>query len=239
MQIIFQDPFSSLNSIKSVYQILAEPLQVHKRNIYSKDAKSRRELFHAKVVNVLKLVHLPNSQEFLQKKPNEMSGGQRQRIGIARAMMLHPEFIIADEPVSMLDASIKAEIISLLMELKQAQALTYIFITHEIALAYHICDLIAVMFNGRIVESGPAERIINAPKHPYTRMLINAVPPLMPDRNWNTAEVKETDASYCPNGCGFYHRCTEADSNCRKEKPKIVEYETGHCIACHLYNHAI
>ena len=180
MQMIFQDPYSSLDPRKNALNIVAEPLRVHS---IAKDVFILTE----NGGETLELVGLPTSESFLAKMPDELSGGERQRVGIARALILGPEFIVADEPVTMLDASVKAEITSLMAGLKQKIGLTYIFITHEIGLAYYICDRIAVMYLGKVVELGNAEEIIRIPLHPYTRLLMKALPPLQPDEKWSAA----------------------------------------------------
>jgi len=229
IQMIFQDPFGSLDPKKSVFQIIEEPLKVHR--LYGR--KGRME----KVRETLGLVNLPDSDDFLLKYPDELSGGQRQRIGISRALVLGAEFLIGDEPVSMLDASVKADIIDLMVGLKEKIGLTYVFITHEIALAYHICDRIAVMYRGRIAELGNAEEVIRNPLHPYTRLLMAAIPPLRPDRAWGEdlprsgEPVPDEDTP----GCSFAGRCPEAVDECRNTSPKFQQIERGHSVACHLY----
>jgi oligopeptide/dipeptide ABC transporter ATP-binding protein len=227
MQMIFQDPYSSLDPRKSILSIIAEPLQVH--NIV-KDSSEIKE----KVLESLKTVDLPTSDDFLSKIPGELSGGEMQRVGIARVLVLGVEFIIADEPVSMLDASVKAGITSLLMGLKQKIGLTYIFITHEIGLAYYVCDRIAAMYMGKIVELGTAEEVINQPLHPYTRLLMEAVPPLHPDANWGKKVIERGELPfYVPTGCRFHPRCAQAQDRCRMQEPELVECGKNHFIACY------
>lgn len=177
LQIVFQDPYSAFDPRCSVFDILAEPRRVH--HLGNADDWRRR------AEEVLALVGLPPTSEFLFRMPSELSGGQRQRLGIARALMLDVELIVADEPVSMLDASVKAGVLSLLLDLKRERGLTYVFITHEMPVAYHVCDRIAVMYNGNIVELGSAEDIVHSPQHPYTKLLMASVPPLEPDENWS------------------------------------------------------
>lgn len=228
MQMIFQDPYSSLDPRKTILHIVAEPLRVHKLGNQSEIKENVRQ--------ALELVDLPASDDFLRKLPEELSGGQRQRIGIARALVIHPEFVIADEPVSMLDASVKAGIISLMMELKEKIDLTYLFITHEIALAYHICDRIAVMYLGEMVEQGDVTSVIRTPAHPYTKLLIEAVPPLIPDENWANKTFGTSSFIQKPYGCKFYERCSQAKTICQTERPELQEIEKGHVVACHLDN---
>jgi len=229
VQMIFQDPYSSLNPVKSIYYLVAEPVKVHK--IY----QDENEIME-RVRDSLNIVGLPSTDEMLRKRPDELSGGERQRVGIARALMLEPEFIVADEPVSMLDASVRAEIVSIMQSAKEQRNLTYIFITHEIDVAYSICDRIAIMYAGRIVEVGPTEQIINKPTHPYTQLLIDAVPPLYPDEddNWGQS-IGEGECAYytaVPVGCKYQERCGNAQDLCRREDPPLKEFEPGHCVAC-------
>jgi oligopeptide transport system ATP-binding protein len=226
MQMIFQDPFSSLDPRKTVQQIIAEPLRIHKLGT-EKEIKE-------KVKQTLDLVDLPATDDLLSKIPEELSGGQRQRIGIARALTINPDFVIADEPVSMLDASVKAGIIALMMELKDKIDLTYVFITHEIALAYHICDRIAVMYLGELVEMGDTESIIRTPSHPYTKLLIESVPPLVPDEEWTNKSFGTSTLTRNPFGCKFHERCPEVSDACRKERPQLREVKSEHYSACWL-----
>lgn len=228
LQIVFQDPYSAFDPRCSVYDILAEPLRVHRLGS-SDDWRRRAE-------EVLALVGLPPTSEFLFRMPEELSGGQRQRLGIARALMLDVELIVADEPVSMLDASVKAGVLSLLMELKRERSLTYVFITHEMPVAYHLCDRIAVMYAGSIVELGLAEDVVRAPQHPYTKLLMASVPPLEPDDDWSPSEGFELDASSPSlNGdaCRFYARCPDRDRECQRSAPELRPTHDGHLVACH------
>ena len=231
VQMIFQDPYSSLNPVKSIYYLVAEPLKVHK--LYHDE----NEILE-KVRSSLDIVGLPSSDDMLDKRPDELSGGERQRVGIARALILEPEFIVADEPVSMLDASVRAEIVSIMQSAKEKRNLTYVFITHEIDVAYSICDRIAVMYAGKIVELGTTEAIINKPMHPYTRLLIDAVPPLHPDDDDNWGEsIGEGECAYyieVAAGCKFQQRCNNVREECMRQEPALQEVEPGHCVACNL-----
>lgn len=232
MQMIFQDPYSSLDPRKNILNIIAEPLRVH--NIAKNGSTIK-----GKVQESLRLVDLPTSESFLAKVPDELSGGERQRVGVARVLVLGAEFIVADEPVSMLDASVKAEVASLLMGLKQKIGLTYIFITHEIGLAYYICDRIAVMYLGKIVELGKAEEIINEPLHPYTRLLMEATPPLHPDDKWGKNVLERGELPFSiepPSGCRFHPRCSQAQDVCKAKEPELVEVRGGHYVACDYRN---
>ncbi|RPI72446.1 MAG: ABC transporter ATP-binding protein [Desulfobacteraceae bacterium] len=229
MQMIFQDPYGSLNPKKNILEIVAEPLQVH--------GLARGANLEEKVRQALTMVDLPDNDDFLSKMPEELSGGQRQRIGIARALVIGAEFIIGDEPVSMLDASVKAGIIALLTDLKQKKELTYIFITHEIGLAYHICDRIAVMYRGRIVELGRAEAVIQQPLHPYTGLLMQAIPPLQPDTLWAKDLQKTGDAfsgGQLDQGCRFRARCPRAVEICGRQEPALKEIQPGRFAACEI-----
>jgi oligopeptide/dipeptide ABC transporter ATP-binding protein len=227
MQMIFQDPYSSLDPRKTIYNLVAEPLKVHK---VVQDG-TREE----KVKETLALVDLPTTEDFLGKVPDELSGGQRQRIGIARALILGAEFIVADEPVSMLDASVKAGITSLMIDLKQRIGLTYVFITHEIGLAYYTCDRIAVMYLGKIVELGNAEEVIRKPLHPYTQLLMEAIPPLQPDEQWGKTITERGELPLFdepPKGCRFHPRCPAAKDPCSMDEPELKEITQGHHVAC-------
>jgi oligopeptide/dipeptide ABC transporter ATP-binding protein len=227
MQMIFQDPYSSLDPRKTIHNLVAEPLKVHK----VVQDMTREE----KVKEALALVDLPTTEDFLGKVPDELSGGQRQRVGIARALILGAEFIVADEPVSMLDASVKAGITSLLIDLKQRIGLTYVFITHEIGLAYYTCDRIAVMYLGKIVELGKAEEVIRKPLHPYTQLLMEAIPPLQPDAQWGKTITERGELPLFdepPKGCRFHPRCPAAKDQCTMDEPELKEITQGHHVAC-------
>ena len=228
MQMVFQDPYGSLNPIRTVLNIIAEPVRIH--NIFSKKQDERD-----KVREVLEAVGLASSEEMLQKRPPELSGGERQRVGIAASLILEPEFIVADEPVSMLDASIRADIISLMMKLKDARDLTYFFITHEFGMAKAICDRISVMYAGKIVEVADAHEIVDHPLHPYTQLLIDAIPPLCPDENWAKNIDVAGEVPYFtepPPGCRFNLRCPYRHDAC-KDEPVPKEVSRGHWVVCH------
>ena len=228
MQMVFQDPFGSLNPIRTVLNIVAEPVRIHKIFHNKQDEKD-------KVREALEAVGLPSSNEILRKRPPELSGGERQRVGIASALILEPEFIVADEPVSMLDASIRADIISLMMKLKAKNDLTYFFITHEFGMAKAICDRISVMYAGKIVEVADAAEIVGHPLHPYTRLLIDAIPPLCPDENWAKNIDIEGEVPYFtepPPGCRFKLRCPYVQEICNDE-PVPKEVTPGHWVVCH------
>jgi len=227
VQMIFQDPYGSLNPVKTIFYLVAEPLKIH--NVYN----SKSEL-KDKVRETLNIVGLPSTDDILAKRPDELSGGERQRVGIAKALVLDPEFIVADEPVSMLDASVRAGIVNLMLELKELKKLTYVFITHEFDVAYAICDRIAIMYAGSIIELASADEIIHSPLHPYTKLLLDAVPPMRPDKNWGNNIAMGECAYYIqvPSGCKFQARCSEINEGCTGERPPLVERSPGHFVAC-------
>ncbi len=231
MQIIFQDPYESLNPRMSIYELLEEPLRIH--NIG--DDEERLDLIYRS----LRDVGLEPPRDFMVRYPYQLSGGQRQRVMIARAMILNPKFLVADEPVSMLDASVRAGILKLMMELKEKRNLTYFFITHDLSVAYHICDRIAVMYLGKIVELGPTYRVILDPLHPYTKALVEAVSrgEIMYRRRPKDISIKGevSNPIDIPSGCVFHPRCTEAFEPCDKEEPELIEVEKDRFVACHLY----
>ncbi|MBE0500655.1 MAG: ATP-binding cassette domain-containing protein [Desulfuromonadales bacterium] len=225
MQMIFQDPFSSLNPRMRIGDILSEPFKIHKP-LAATDLK--REL-----KNLLEVVGL--SVEHLDRYPHEFSGGQRQRIGIARALAVKPNLIIADEPVSALDVSIQAQIINLLQDIQKEFKLTYLFIAHDLAVVQHICDRVAVMYLGRIVEIGPALNIYRRPLHPYTEALLNAVPIPIPGRPGRALLQGEVPSPINPpSGCPFHPRCRYAKSICETDLPPLEQQSTGHESACHF-----
>jgi len=230
IQVVFQDPFSSLNPRMTVEDLVAEPLLIH--NL----AGSRKEC-HEKVVSALKSVGL--SSEILARYPHEFSGGQRQRICIARALVLTPDVIIADEPVSALDVSIQAQILNLLKELRDRTGVSYLFISHDFSVVRFLCDSISVMYMGRIVETAPAEEIFRNPQHPYTEALLAAVP--VPDPKIQKARhaVLLNDVDPLPReelekGCRFRNRCKYAAASCAEKDPVLEPAGEGRFCACPL-----
>jgi len=232
MQIVFQDAYASLDSRQKIGNIIAEPLIVHGIG----NRASRR----ARVAQLLNMVGL--EPEAAHRYPHEFSGGQRQRIGIARAISLEPELVIADEPVSALDVSIQSQVLNLLVDLRRKLDLSYIFISHDLAVVEHICDTIAVMYLGEIVEMTDCGTLFAAAKHPYTRALISAIPRPDPKRRGSPRIVLEGDIpnpENPPPGCRFHTRCPEVMAACKSIKPEEHRFEESgrpHLVRCHLYN---
>jgi len=232
LQIVFQDPYASLDPRLTIYAQLEEPLVVHGIGA------SREERLEF-VYRVLEDVRLVPPEDFIGRYPHQLSGGQRQRVCIARALILNPRFIVADEPVSMLDVSIRAEILKLMLELREKRNLTYLFITHDLATARLICNRIAVMYLGKIVELGSCDTVIGNPYHPYAQALVAAIPEPDPGNRLKMRKLRikgeVPSAINIPPGCRFHPRCPEAFDKCSKEEPPMVEVEPGHYTACWLY----
>lgn len=227
MQIIFQDPYSSLNPRMTVAQILGDPMDIH--GLYP--GKERKE----RIVYLLETVGL--TSEHARRYPHEFSGGQRQRIGIARALALDPDLIIGDEPVSALDVSIQAQIINLLVDLQKEFQLSYIIVAHDLAVIEFICDRIAVMYLGKIVETGAYTEIYKTPKHPYTQALLSAIPVADPTRKKDRIVLQGDVPSPInpPPGCHFHPRCQKRFAPCDQELPPLKDLGNGHQVRCHLY----
>src|SRR5208282_3131262 len=231
MQVIFQNPYESLESRLSISQLLSEPLTLHNM------AKTKSEM-HDKIRQILAEVDIPEAEEFLHKRPFELSGGQLQRIAIARALILQPEFLVADEPVSMLDISIRAGILKLLLRLREKFGLTYLFITHDLAISKFVCDRVAVMYLGKIVEIGPAQEVLGHPLHPYTQALEAALPTLDTERvRYNKLPEliggEIPNAIKIPSGCRFHPRCPYATQLCKDKEPQLRELKKHHQVSCH------
>lgn len=232
MQMIFQDPYESLNPRFTVYDIISEPLKIHK--IFNTEKE-----IEEKVLDRLEEVKITPPEQFLLRYPHELSGGQRQRVALARSLVLDPEFVVADEPVSMLDVSIRAEVLNLMFELIQKHNVSFLYITHDLALARHICDRIGIMYLGKIVEMSTAEKIVYEPQHPYTKALIVAVPIPDPNARRSEAVIKGEIPSPInpPAGCRFHTRCPSYIGDiCRTKEPELLDTGGEHYVACHLYN---
>ena len=226
MQMIFQDPYSSLNPRMRVGEIIGEPLVIH--------GLARGKDMRDQVLALMQKVGL--SPEHYDRYPHEFSGGQRQRIGIARTLAVRPRLVVADEPVSALDLSIQAQIVNLLKDLQEEFGLTYLFISHDLGVIEHVCDRVAVMYLGRIVEVADAEQLYLMPRHPYTEALLNAVPVPDPNRHRRKQVLGGEIPSPIdpPAGCHFHPRCPYAQEICRQEYPPLIEYADGQLAACHF-----
>ena len=227
VQMIFQDPYASLNPRMTVEEIISEPLDVYK--VYKNNGDRR-----ARVVELLEIVGL--SEEHAMRFPHEFSGGQRQRIGIARALALNPKFIVCDEPVSALDVSIQAQVLNLMKDLQEEFGLTYMFITHDLSVVKHFSDDIAVMYLGELVEKAPAKELFKNPVHPYTKALLSAIPIPSIKYKMNRERLKgEITSPVNPGvGCRFRKRCSMAVPECGNATPTLREISPGHFYACHL-----
>lgn len=225
-QMIFQDPYSSLNPRMTVAEIVSEGMVIH--DIYTKNERRDR------TIELLELVGL--NSEHANRFPHEFSGGQRQRVGIARALALNPQFIVCDEPISALDVSIQAQIVNLFKRLKEKFSLTYLFVAHDLAMVRYIADRVAVMYLGRIVEIAPARELYENPLHPYTKFLMSAIP--IPDPRVEATRVRQkldgeiASPINLPQGCSFANRCRFADESCLRSAPELKEIFAGHWAAC-------
>ena len=229
MQMIFQDPYASLNPRMKVMDIIAEGIDAHG---LAKSAQERAQM----VVDLLEVVGL--QEEHANRFPHEFSGGQRQRIGIARALAVNPDFIIADEPISALDVSIQAQVINLLKKLQEQRQLTYLFIAHDLSMVKHISDRVGVMYLGSMAELASSRELFEKPLHPYTQALLSAIPLPDPDLEQSRSRVvlegSIPSPINLPECCHFCSRCPKATERCRKQTPEMVEAEPGHWVACHL-----
>ena len=226
-QLVFQNPFDALNPRFTIYRAVAEPLL---------NAGIPRAEHADRVAQAFRRVHLPDLERYLDRYPHQLSGGQLQRVVLARALVLTPRFLVADEPVSMLDVSVRAGILALLREVRDAMGLTAVYISHDLALVRYLCERTVVMYLGTVVEDGPTAEIVRAPRHPYTRALVAAVP--VPDADQARAPLPITgnvpDAREPPSGCRFRDRCPHAFARCAKEVPVLRQTADGHRAACHL-----
>jgi oligopeptide/dipeptide ABC transporter ATP-binding protein len=231
MQVIFQDPYSSLNPRMTVEQILGDPMDIH--NLYKGRERKDRTAYLLETVGL--------SADYARRYPHEFSGGQRQRVGIARALALNPTLIVGDEPVSALDVSIQAQIINLLIDLQKEFQLSYIIIAHDLAVIEFICDRIAVMYLGKIVETGAYQDIYKHPKHPYTRALLSAIPLADPTRKKERIVLQGDvpNPIHPPSGCHFHPRCPRRFEPCDTERPRLQAIDDNHFVSCHLYHGAV
>lgn len=229
IQIVFQDPQSSLNRRRSIGSIISDPLKIHT----SLNRKQRQE----RIKEVMEMVDLP--QKFVSRYPYELSGGQRQRVGIARALVVQPEVIICDEPVTSLDVSVQAKILNLLMDLQSELGLSYLFIAHDLSVVKHVSHRIAIMYLGDLVEKSTVKNVFENPLHPYTKALLAAIPPMDPNKVGTRKSLKGEVPSALnpPSGCKFHPRCPEFIGDiCVNEIPKMIECTEGHFAKCHLYS---
>lgn len=229
IQMIFQDPYESLNPKMTIFDIVAEPLVVNHL------CKNESEKYQ-RVVKALNDAGLRPPEFFMWRYPHQVSGGQRQRVGIAGTLVLEPSLLVADEPISMLDVSIRGDILKLMLDLREKKRLSYLFITHDLSVAYVFSDRIGVMYLGRIVEMGPTERVIKNPKHPYTQALITVVPKPDPTAKEEKIILKgeRPDPTNIPKGCRFHPRCPYVMEICKTEQPEATEIEAGHWAECFL-----
>ncbi len=228
MQMIFQDPYASFNPRMKIGDAVGHPLQIHG---LAQGAEKRR-----RVLEILQRVGLSPAEKFVELFPHQMSGGQRQRAAMARSLVLQPELIVADEPVSMIDVSLRTAIIDLMLDLRRDFGLTYLFITHDLAIAKYISDRIAIMYLGKIVELGDKDAIFSSPVHPYTKALLAAIPVPNPERKRRATELigDVPSAVNIPSGCRFHTRCRYAEEACSLKEPDLVEVAPNHFAACSL-----
>jgi peptide/nickel transport system ATP-binding protein len=238
VQLMFQDPFGSLNSVHTVRYMLSRVLRAN-------GFKGNGKALEARVLELLHLVRLEPAEDYLDKYPHEMSGGQRQRCVLARALAVNPKVILADEPISMLDVSIRAEMLNLLSDLRDTQGVSMLYVTHDIASARYLCDELVVMYAGQVVEQGPSEQVVTDPQHPYTKLLIESSPdPLRATETTREERFSETDLGEPPNvidprpGCRFAPRCKHAIDLCRTQDPPQVELNAQRWTRCWMYDPA-
>jgi len=226
MQIIFQDPYASFNPRMNIGDAVGHPLEIHR---LAKHEEKRK-----RVLEILERVGLTPPEKFVDLYPHQLSGGQRQRAAMARSLILQPEFIVADEPVSMIDVSLRTAIIDLMLNLRKEFGLTYLFITHDLAVAKYISDRIAIMYLGKIVELGDKQAIFSSPMHPYTQALLLAVPVPDPERKRKEVELRGEvpSAINIPLGCRFRTRCQYAEKGCKEKEPELIPASPNHYVAC-------
>lgn len=228
MQMVFQDPYASFNPRMKIGDAVGHPLEVHSLALGEEKRK--------RVLEILERVGLCPAEKFVELYPHQMSGGQRQRAAMARSLILKPEFIVADEPVSMIDVSLRTAIVDLMLDLQRDLRLTYLFITHDLAIAKYISDRIAIMYLGKIVELGNKDAIFSHPVHPYTKALLSAIPVPNPERQRKATELigDVPSAVNVPPGCRFHTRCRYCTEACSKREPDLVEVAPNHLVACDL-----
>jgi peptide/nickel transport system ATP-binding protein len=228
MQVVFQDPLASLNPRMTIGEAIDHPARIHLSDLSNGERRKR-------VLDILEAVHMVPPNAFYDLYPHQISGGQRQRVVLARALVTHPDLIVADEPIAMADVSVRALLLDLMMELKDEFDLTYLFITHDLATAKYVCDRIAIMYLGKFAEIGPLKDVYENHGHPYTRALLEAVP--VPDPRFRRTETMPSgeipNAIDPPSGCRFHPRCPIARPNCSEEVPPLRELRPQHFIACH------
>ncbi|MCF0229616.1 MAG: ATP-binding cassette domain-containing protein [Parasporobacterium sp.] len=234
LQMVFQDPYESLNPRQNVYQTLMEPLKIHRKDMPQEEKDKL-------IYDMMEKVGLKPVDIMSQRYPHHLSGGQRQRLAIAATMILKPEFVVADEPVSMLDVSIRAEIVRLLLDLQKSNDITYMFITHDLSLAWVLADRIAVFYLGKLMELGPADQVVHQSAHPYTSALVSVIPKVETeaDDKKHVLEGETPSPLDMPEGCRFHTRCWYYKENgcpsvCREKQPELVDFGEGHCAACHF-----
>jgi len=229
MQIVFQDPYASLNPRMKIGDAVGHPLEMH--GLAKGEGKKKL------VLDVLDKVGLTPPEQFINLYPHQLSGGQRQRAALARSIILKPEFIVADEPVSMIDVSLRTTIIDLMLDFRKELGLTYLFITHDLAVAKYISDRIAIMYLGKIIEMSGKENLFLKPLHPYTQSLLSAIPVPNPERERKMLELKGEvpSAIHIPSGCRFHPRCPYEKAGCAEKEPELVEVEKDHFVACGSY----
>ena len=229
MQIVFQDPYASLDPRMTVGDIVGEPIDIHHL------ASSKQERYDM-IIEMLRRVGL--NSEHANRYPHEFSGGQRQRVGIARALAVHPEFIVCDEPISALDVSIQAQVLNLLMSLQDELGLSYLFISHDLNVVRHISNRVGVMYLGRIVETGDTEEVYTHPLHPYTQALLSAIPRRDPSEPKTRIHLQGDVPSPAnpPSGCPFHNRCPQCMGICKETMPQAKDMGGGHLVSCHLFD---
>jgi peptide/nickel transport system ATP-binding protein len=237
VQMVFQDPYESINPRMTVFEIVAEGVRIN-RNEFDANSEDR---IASMVEKALRLVQLVPPEQFTARYPHELSGGQRQRVAIARALVMEPDFIVADEPVSMLDVSIRAEVLNVMTDLRDNLGLSFLFIAHDLALVKHVTDRLAIMYLGKVVELGGSAEVIDEAFHPYTQALIAAIP--VPDPDGRRVSVLATgevpSAVDIPPGCRFHPRCSYAKEICKTTEPELRKITESHLVACHFYEEAI